>query len=104
MQTIEEITDTFTGTVVPSDLDRGTSNFVRVNKSLPSSLDWRDKGLVSKVKMQVSSGQVTLTCALEHKHPVEGYLTLSFRVLVALAGPSVLLELWKGSSRRPQVS
>ena len=104
LQTIEEITNKLTGTAVPSALDRGTSNSVNVNVSLPSSLDWRDKGLVSEVKMQVSSGQVTLIFMLEHKHPVEGYLTSSFRVLVALAGPSVPLELWKGSSRRPQVS
>uniref|UniRef100_A0A3Q3XDJ3 Cathepsin S, ortholog2, tandem duplicate 1 n=1 Tax=Mola mola TaxID=94237 RepID=A0A3Q3XDJ3_MOLML len=80
--TIEEITDTFTGTVVPSDLDRGTSNFVRVNKSLPSSLDWRDKGLVSKVKMQGSCGSCWAFSAVG---ALEGQLKKTTGVLKSLS-------------------
>lgn len=53
LSTTEEITGTLTGTIIPSDLERGPSNFVRVNTSLPPSLDWRDEGLVTEVKMQV---------------------------------------------------
>lgn len=41
------------GTSVPSDLERGPSSFVRLNTSLPQSLDWRDEGLVTEVKLQV---------------------------------------------------
>lgn len=57
---------TLSGTVVvPSDLDRISSDFIWKNKSLPLSLDWRAHGLVSEVKMQVRNAKETsgeLTC------------------------------------------
>lgn len=40
---------------MPSDLVRGPSDFDGANSSLPASLDWRDEGLVTNVKMQVSN-------------------------------------------------
>ncbi|XP_031722256.1 cathepsin S-like [Anarrhichthys ocellatus] len=73
--TTEEITGMLMGTTVPSDLERGPSNFVRLNTSLPASLDWRDKGLVTEVKMQAFSAVGAL----------EGQLNKSTGVLVSLS-------------------
>lgn len=76
-----------TGTIVPSDPDRGASRFVRVNISLPPSLDWRDFGLVSEVKMQVWSqyilpdALITLTSSLNVVH---SYLTGFLWLLLGL--------------------
>lgn len=53
LQTTEEILSNLTGTVVPPNLESGPSNYVGVNVSLPQSVDWRDEGLVTEVKMQV---------------------------------------------------
>ncbi|MEQ2200294.1 hypothetical protein XENOCAPTIV_026855 [Xenoophorus captivus] len=45
--TTEEITSSFVGTFVPSELERVPYKFLKMNKSLPASLDWRDEGLVT---------------------------------------------------------
>lgn len=54
-KTTEEIKNMLTGTIVPTKLERHAPSSIRINTSPPASLDWRDKGLVTEVKMQVRS-------------------------------------------------
>ncbi|XP_029298938.1 cathepsin S-like [Cottoperca gobio] len=85
--TYEEITSMQMGTVVPSNVARGPSIYPTVNASLPPTLDWRDKGFVTEVKMQGSCGSCWAFSAVGS---LEGQLKKSTGVLMSLSPQNLL--------------
>ncbi|XP_032437305.1 cathepsin S-like [Xiphophorus hellerii] len=80
--TTEEITSSLVGTVVPSELERVPYGFLKVNKSLPASLDWRDSGLVTSVKSQGACGS---SWAFSSVGALEGQLKKTTGILMSLS-------------------
>ncbi|XP_034016189.1 cathepsin S-like [Thalassophryne amazonica] len=79
--TTEEIDQTLAGTIVPENLER-TPVMLKVDSSVPQSLDWRTKGLVTNVKKQ---GQCGACWAFSAVGSLEGQLKKTTGVLLSLS-------------------
>ncbi|KAM9824118.1 cathepsin S-like [Neosynchiropus ocellatus] len=79
--TDDEVLSTLTGTSVPPYLERGPVNLSK-DVIIPESVDWREKGLVSEVKMQGSCGSCWAFSAVG---ALEGQLKKTTGVLLSLS-------------------